>query len=89
LGAFLSVDEFEFHDKKSTLWGWPRMNPIRFRDPLGRDDNSDCHVACWVAIAACVSLGYTAPACYAIALACYQFCDEQYPPRNPFGPKCK
>ena len=33
---FLSVDEFEKHDVKTTLWGWPGQNPIRFDDPEGR-----------------------------------------------------
>jgi len=36
LGSFLSIDEFAFHDARSTLWGWPRQNPIRWRDPSGR-----------------------------------------------------
>jgi len=35
LGAFLTIDEFAFHDTTSTLWGWPGQNPIRFRDPTG------------------------------------------------------
>ena len=37
MGAFLQVDGFERHDLRSTLWGWPRQNPGRFRDPSGRD----------------------------------------------------
>jgi hypothetical protein len=36
LGTFLSVDEFAFHDARSTLWGWPGQNSIRWRDPSGR-----------------------------------------------------
>ncbi len=36
LGTFLSVDEFAFHDARSTLWGWPGQNSIRWRDPTGR-----------------------------------------------------
>jgi RHS repeat-associated protein len=36
LGAFLSIDEFAFHDASSTLWGWPGQNPIVFADPDGR-----------------------------------------------------
>ena len=36
LGAFLSVDEFAYHDRHSTLWGWPRQNPLRWSDPSGR-----------------------------------------------------
>ena len=35
LGNFLSVDEFVFHDENSTLWSWPRQNPIRWSDPSG------------------------------------------------------
>jgi len=35
LGAFLAVDEFEYHDAKGTLWSWPRQSPVRFRDPRG------------------------------------------------------
>ena len=37
LGIFLTVDEYEFHDVNSTLWGWPNQNPVRFRDPHGRE----------------------------------------------------
>ena len=37
LGSFLSIDEYAFHDPKSTLWGWPRQSPIRWRDPSGHD----------------------------------------------------
>jgi RHS repeat-associated protein len=36
LGVFLSVDEFEFHDRRSTLWGWAHQSPVRYRDPSGR-----------------------------------------------------
>lgn len=36
LGVFLSVDEFDFHEDKTTLWGWPNQNPTRFSDPQGR-----------------------------------------------------
>jgi hypothetical protein len=28
MGVFLQVDEFEMHDKNSTLWGWPGMSPL-------------------------------------------------------------
>lgn len=34
-GTFLSIDEFAFHDRKSTLWGWPGQNPLRWSDPSG------------------------------------------------------
>jgi RHS repeat-associated protein len=35
LGSFLSIDEFSFHDGRTTLWGWPGQNPLRYRDPSG------------------------------------------------------
>lgn len=35
LGVFLSVDEFAYHDARSTLWGWPGQNPLRYSDPSG------------------------------------------------------
>ena len=36
LGTFLSVDEYDFHDPSTTLWGWPGQNSIRWSDPFGR-----------------------------------------------------
>ena len=36
MGAFLSIDELAYQDARSTLWGWPRQNPVRYRDPSGR-----------------------------------------------------
>ncbi len=36
LGAFLTIDEYAFHDAKSTLWGWPAQNPFSYADPAGR-----------------------------------------------------
>ena len=36
LGAFLAIDEYEYHDSESTLWGWPNQNPVRYADPTGR-----------------------------------------------------
>jgi RHS repeat-associated protein len=44
LGVFLSIDEFPFHDRRSTLWGWPGQNPLKWSDPSGRyglDSNFD------------------------------------------------
>ena len=41
LGTFLSVDEFAFHDARSTLWAWPSQNPTRWRDPSGRIGTGD------------------------------------------------
>jgi RHS repeat-associated protein len=35
LGAFLSIDSFAYQDANSTLWGWPKQNPMRFSDPSG------------------------------------------------------
>ena len=37
LGAFLSIDKYRFHSPRTTLWGWPGQNPIRWRDPSGHD----------------------------------------------------
>jgi len=37
MGVSLTVDEFVFHDRKSTLWGWPEQSPSRHRDPSGRE----------------------------------------------------
>jgi RHS repeat-associated protein len=36
LGVFLTVDEFAWFSERTTLWGWPGMNPIRFDDLFGR-----------------------------------------------------
>jgi RHS repeat-associated protein len=36
MAAFTSVDELGYHDARSTLWGWPRQNPISWSDPSGR-----------------------------------------------------
>ena len=36
LGVFLQVDEFAFQSSRTTPWGWPSQNPVRFRDPRGR-----------------------------------------------------
>jgi hypothetical protein len=36
--------EFPFHDRRSTLWGWPGQNPLKYSDPSGRyglDSNFD------------------------------------------------
>src|SRR5207253_2490370 len=35
LGSFLSVDEFNFHNHTTTLWGWPGQNPVRYADKDG------------------------------------------------------
>jgi len=35
LGVFLSVDEFEYHDRHGTLWSWPGQSPVLFSDPTG------------------------------------------------------
>jgi Domain of unknown function (DUF4258) len=29
--------EFPFHDRRSTLWGWPGQNPLKWSDPSGRN----------------------------------------------------
>jgi RHS repeat-associated protein len=35
IGAFLSVDDYAYHDTSSTLWGYPGQNPLRWSDPTG------------------------------------------------------
>jgi RHS repeat-associated protein len=37
LGAFLEADEFGFLTRTGTLWSWPGQNPLRWRDPSGRN----------------------------------------------------
>jgi hypothetical protein len=37
LGVFLSMDELGFHDRTSTLYGWPGQNPLKYSDPSGRN----------------------------------------------------
>jgi RHS repeat-associated protein len=37
MGAFLSIDEYAYHDRNSTLGGWGNQNPIRWSDPSGHD----------------------------------------------------
>ncbi|MCA9639422.1 MAG: hypothetical protein KC492_01980, partial [Myxococcales bacterium] len=34
--VFVAVDEYAFHARETTLWGWPGQSAIRFRDPYGR-----------------------------------------------------
>ena len=35
MGAFLSIDEYAYHDVNSTLWGWGGQNPVKWSDPSG------------------------------------------------------
>ena len=42
LGIFLTIDEYEFHDGNSTLWGWPNQNPIKLADPTGQGMELTC-----------------------------------------------
>lgn len=37
MGAFLAIDRYAYQDPRSTLWGWPGQNPIRWADPTGHD----------------------------------------------------
>jgi hypothetical protein len=53
LGTFLSIDEFAYHDPRSTLWGWPNQNPSRYADPSGR-----CGPFCIAIAIAGVAIGY-------------------------------
>jgi hypothetical protein len=43
----LAGPSFGFHDRDSTLWGWPRMNPIRFRDPSGQQEECTDKKTCF------------------------------------------
>jgi hypothetical protein len=36
VGVFVQVDEYDFHDAFSTLWGWPGQAPPARMDPSGR-----------------------------------------------------
>jgi RHS repeat-associated protein len=56
LGAFLSIDEFRFHDPNATLWGWPGQNPIRFADPFGRGGEASAFPAIPGAVGLAASL---------------------------------
>jgi RHS repeat-associated protein len=35
-GTFLNIDEYNYHDPGTSLWGWPEQNPVRRGDTLGR-----------------------------------------------------
>jgi RHS repeat-associated protein len=37
LAVFMCGDEIGLLRVESTLWGWPGQNPLRYRDPTGRD----------------------------------------------------
>jgi RHS repeat-associated protein len=52
LGVFLSIDEFQYLDQTSSLWGWPHQSPVRFRDPTGRG---------WKLYAACLAANWLNP----------------------------
>jgi RHS repeat-associated protein len=56
LAVFLSVDEFSWHHPSTTLWGWPRQNPVREADPLGRG---------WLDVIACIWNGGSVAECSA------------------------
>ncbi len=52
MGAFTSIDEYAFHDARSTLWGWPGENPAAWRDPTGH-----CGPLCTGALGAAIGFG--------------------------------
>lgn len=58
LGAFLTIDGYQYQDTSSTLWGWGGQNPIRWSDPTGHD------VADWL-----ISSGFYANSQTAIQVA--------------------
>jgi RHS repeat-associated protein len=47
LGVFLTVDEFDWHSRRTTLWGWPGQSPARYRDPSGRGPDTLCSMFGW------------------------------------------
>ena len=83
MGVFLQVDEFEMHDRRSTLWGWPHMNPIRTRDPSGKGDPAQldaclasCEEAFWDTIEACTTMAPPViPECSGYARGLLRFCN--------------
>jgi RHS repeat-associated protein len=75
MGAFLQIDEFEYHGRNSTLWGWAGQSPVRRRDPRGRIDQTcidsieaRCEQDCQNVGASC-GLSFLAPACVAECVA--------------------
>ena len=48
LGAFTAIDEFVFQSMMTTLWGWPRQNPFKSKDPSGHGDpcGGSCDQCC-------------------------------------------
>jgi len=59
LGVFLSMDALRYHDARSTLWGWPGQNPVRWSDPSGRCPT--CLIAEGGAVVGAVAYAFTAP----------------------------
>ena len=93
LGVFLSVDEFEEHDRRSTLWGWPRQNPVRFRDPSGHEPaplgpRGACMFLCGVFHLVCLANGVRVATCDMLAVGCIKACDEEHPPPKDPMPQC-
>lgn len=73
VGAFISVDEYEYHRETSTLWAWPSQNPIRYRDPSGR------YAQGGVAVGVGVAVGFLEAAVMAWALKeAAQFAKEAF-----------
>jgi RHS repeat-associated protein len=91
-GTFLNLDEYEYHDPTSSLWGWPGQNPARLRDPRGRDA-VDCAVALGQEAVICFGAGvdpWLIPACLAAEQNAAQACNgggTSPPPPPP--PTCE
>jgi RHS repeat-associated protein len=75
-GTFLNLDEYEYHDPISSLWGWAGQNPARLRDPTGRDAG-DCAIALGQEAIICFGAGvdpWLIPACFAAEQNAAQQC---------------
>ena len=93
LGVFLEIDEFEYQDRKTTLWGWPGMNPNR-RDVMGRggDDGGTSPAPGAGGPTTCGGFPTEAECiakCDKIAGDALKACDKEHgPPNTPDNDKC-
>jgi RHS repeat-associated protein len=51
LATFVSIDLLTRHTTKTTAWGWPNQNPVRFRDLTGRGGPEDAIIDFFTQIA--------------------------------------
>jgi YD repeat-containing protein len=94
--TFLNLDEYQYHDPNSTLWGWPGQNPVRIADPYGRGISRDqCFVIALVGCALTTILcdAYVAPylgelgaaACVVGGVLCVTLIDRNICQKIPSG----